>query len=104
MRNAVLPLGCAALVLVAAPVRGAGADAPTFNKDVAPILFQKCASCHRPNSVGPFPLLTYQDARKRAKQSANVVLGGRPVNPWDELGAWAAVIGHSLEVQGRKKT
>ena len=29
---------------------GAAADtpAPTFNKEVAPILFKNCANCHRP--------------------------------------------------------
>lgn len=46
--------------------------APTFNRDVAPILFQNCSPCHRPNEVGPFSLLTYEDARKRAKQIARV--------------------------------
>jgi mono/diheme cytochrome c family protein len=46
--------------------------APTFNRDVAPILFQNCSPCHRPDEVGPFSLLTYEDARKRAKQIARV--------------------------------
>lgn len=40
--------------------------APTFNKEVAPILYENCATCHRPGEVAPFPLLTYQDAAKRA--------------------------------------
>ena len=50
------------LALLAAAV----AD-PTFNKDVAPILFQHCAACHRPDGGGPFPLLSFADARKRGK-------------------------------------
>ena len=45
---------------------------PTFTKDVAPILFNNCSSCHRPNEVGPFSLLTYTDAKKRAKQLARI--------------------------------
>ena len=31
----------------------------TFNRTVAPILWQHCATCHRPGEVGPFSLLTY---------------------------------------------
>lgn len=45
----------------------------TFNRDVAPILFQKCAFCHRPGESAPFGLLTYQDARQRATLIARVV-------------------------------
>ena len=45
---------------------------PTFSKDVAPILFNQCASCHRPGEAAPFPLLTYQDAKKRGKLIAQV--------------------------------
>jgi hypothetical protein len=40
--------------------------APTYNKDVAPILWKHCATCHRTGEVGPFPLLTYKDSGKRA--------------------------------------
>ena len=38
----------------------------TFTKHVAPILWQNCARCHRPGEVGPFPLLSYRDAARRA--------------------------------------
>jgi hypothetical protein len=54
---------------------------PTFNKDVAPILYQNCASCHRPGEVAPFSLLTYQDAAKRAGQLA-AVTKSRYMPPW----------------------
>src|SRR6476619_885617 len=39
----------------------------TFSKDIAPIVFNNCAQCHRPNGSGPFELLTYNDVKKRAK-------------------------------------
>src|SRR5215813_6615879 len=32
----------------------------TFDKDIAPIIFDNCASCHRPGAVAPFSLLSYQ--------------------------------------------
>ena len=55
--------------------------APTFNKDIAPILYQNCAPCHRPGQVAPFSLLTYQDAVKRAGLIA-AVTAKRYMPPW----------------------
>lgn len=40
----------------------------TFNRDVAPILFRRCSTCHRPGEAGPFDLLTYNDAKTRREQ------------------------------------
>ncbi|HEY1339710.1 MAG TPA: hypothetical protein VGF59_19490 [Bryobacteraceae bacterium] len=57
------------------------AAVPTFNKDIAPILYQNCASCHRPGEVAPFSLLTYQDASKRAALIASVT-AKRYMPPW----------------------
>jgi hypothetical protein len=53
------------------PVQAQPANLPprqpvTFNKDVAPILFTNCVSCHRPGEAAPFSLLTYEDAKRRA--------------------------------------
>ena len=59
------------------------ADAPavTFHKQIAPILLEHCAPCHRPGQSAPFPLLTYEDARKRAAQIA-AVTRRRYMPPW----------------------
>jgi len=40
----------------------------TFNRDIAPIVFQTCSRCHRPGESGPFSLLTYNDVKKHAHQ------------------------------------
>lgn len=53
----------------------------TFTRDIAPILFEHCADCHRPGEAGPFSLLTYEDARKHARQIA-VVTRSRFMPPW----------------------
>ena len=53
----------------------------TFNKDVAPIIFNNCAVCHHPGGSGPFSLLTYQDVRSHAKQIA-IVTSSRYMPPW----------------------
>src|SRR5450755_1881740 len=57
------------------------ADAPTFSKDVAPILYKNCTNCHRPGEIAPMSLLTYKDARPWAKSMREKVsLGEMP--PW----------------------
>ena len=55
--------------------------APTYTKDVAAILQSKCQSCHRRHEVGPFPLETYEQARKRSQDIADVT-EGRSMPPW----------------------
>ena len=52
----------------------------TFNRDVAPILFENCAVCHRPGESAPFSLLTYSDAKKHVKQIVEVY-GSRDLPP-----------------------
>ena len=80
MRNPI----CLSLVLMAG-VAYAGnvktAPIPTFNRDVAPILYKNCSNCHRPGEVAPFALLTYEDAAKRAKQIA-AITQARVMPPW----------------------
>lgn len=63
------------------PYRPRPAGSVTFKKDIAPIIFNNCASCHRPGEVAPFALLTYNDAKKRAKQLAHVT-ESRFMPPW----------------------
>jgi tetratricopeptide (TPR) repeat protein/mono/diheme cytochrome c family protein len=59
----------------------ATAQQVTFNRDIAPIVFQYCAPCHRPGEAGPFPLLTYSDAKAHARQIA-AVTATRFMPPW----------------------
>jgi hypothetical protein len=68
-------------LLLLLPVVASAAAPPTFNKDIAPILYANCTTCHRPGEVAPFPLLSYQDASKRAALIAGAV-GGRFMPPW----------------------
>ena len=75
------------------PAVGLAADRPaasgptTFTVHVAPIIFQNCASCHRPGEAAPFTLLTYEDVRKRGKMIAEVT--ARKIMP-----PWHAETGH----------
>lgn len=56
-------------------------NAPTFNRDVAPIVFTHCVGCHHPGGTAPFSLATYADVKKRAKLIARVT-GSRYMPPW----------------------
>jgi peroxiredoxin len=53
----------------------------TYAADVAPILQNKCQACHRPGQVGPFSLLSYDDARRRSAMLGEVV-EDRRMPPW----------------------
>jgi hypothetical protein len=57
------------------------AEQVTFNKQIAPILFAKCAGCHRPGEVAPFTLHSYADAFKRSDLIADVT-AERQMPPW----------------------
>jgi tetratricopeptide (TPR) repeat protein len=99
-----LGLGVALCLLVACqrePQREATSPASsprlvTFNRDIAPILFENCATCHRPISPtspeagskdplcvagAPFPLLDYESAQPRAREIARATLA-RAMPPW----------------------
>jgi hypothetical protein len=67
---------------VSAPAYAQGAaSAPTFTKDVAPIFFANCTSCHRAGEIAPMSLMTYKDARPWARSIANAVKTG-VMPPW----------------------
>ena len=53
----------------------------TFNKDVAPIVFANCVTCHRPGGDGPFSLLTYAEASRYATEIGTQTLT-RHMPPW----------------------
>jgi len=87
-----LPLACAAILAIAVgsqtvaqqkTTTQSAAPPPqvTFNHDIAPILYRTCARCHHPGEAGPFPLLTYADAKSHARQIA-AVTKRRFMPPW----------------------
>jgi cytochrome c553 len=63
------------------PTAAAATGAVTYHRDVAPILARRCAVCHRPGEVGPFPLLSYQHARKWAGDIKEYTQS-RQMPPW----------------------
>jgi len=77
----------------------ARAQGPDFSRDVAPIIFESCVSCHRAGGPGPFPLTTYDEVRRRATQIAQVTRS-RFMPPWKvEPGVGHFVGQHPLDDQ-----
>jgi tetratricopeptide (TPR) repeat protein/mono/diheme cytochrome c family protein len=83
-----------------ATARTAAPGTPTFTRDVAPLLFAHCATCHRPGEVGGFSLLAFADARPRAAAIARAVRT-RAMPPWkpDPLDGAALVGARRLDDQ-----
>src|SRR5437870_12583394 len=76
MKIAIVALGFS---IVAAPAFAAGA--PTFSKDIAPILYKNCVECHRPTAMAPMSLLAYEDARPWAR-AIKLKVQSRQMPPW----------------------
>jgi mono/diheme cytochrome c family protein len=74
-------LAGATLVRVTGIAQDRAAAPPTFNKDIAPILFDRCVTCHRPGEVAPMSLLSYGDARPWAASIKRMVQTRR-MPPW----------------------
>lgn len=88
----ILTAGVGALsVVVAGQPRPSAAI--TFSKDVAPIVFEHCAGCHRPDGAAPFSLLTYPTARSRAQMIATVTRS-RLMPPWKSEPGYGEFVGH----------
>lgn len=56
-----------------------------YSKNIAPIIYDRCASCHRPGEAAPFSLLTYSDVKKHGTQIA-AVTKSHLMPPWKAAG------------------
>jgi len=71
------PVGC-----LYEPVREKnGLTAVTYTRNIAPIMQAHCVQCHRDNEIAPFPLVSYADVSKRARQLVRVTQS-RLMPPW----------------------
>src|SRR5262245_57110862 len=76
LRIEALALG--ALLILSGPLPAAE---PTFTRDIAPILQEKCQDCHRKGSMAPMSLVTYEETRPWAKSIRQRVIS-RQMPPW----------------------
>lgn len=64
----------------------------TFTRDIAPIVFARCTTCHRDGQAAPFPLTNFAQTAKRAKQLSSVT-GERVMPPWMPSGDHQRFVG-----------
>lgn len=111
MKTHMTLLGAAAVVFGATVLHAgrvleqaaAPASVPTFSKDVAPILFRNCTSCHRPGEIAPMSLLTYEDARPWAKAIRDEVGEGH-MPPWHAEAPHGTFVGERRLTEAEKAT
>ena len=63
------------------PSASPASPAPTFTKDVLPILQRSCQTCHRPGTPAPMALTTYAETRPWARTIKQKVTT-RQMPPW----------------------
>jgi hypothetical protein len=63
------------------PAYAQQAAAPTYSKDVAPILYANCTNCHRAGEIAPMSLMNYKEVRPWARAVAARVADGT-MPPW----------------------
>jgi hypothetical protein len=81
-RVGLLLLGTLAVIATTMHAEGpAPAAVPTFTKDVAPIIFNNCTTCHRAGEVAPMTFLSYDDVRPWAKV-IKTKTQAREMPPW----------------------
>src|SRR5438874_1570436 len=70
-----------ALLVPVCALLASAADRITFSETIAPIVYQNCVTCHRAGEAAPFPLISYDDVRKRGALIATVTQS-RYMPPW----------------------
>src|SRR6188508_1142234 len=74
-------MGALCLLALPATLSAQTSAVPTFTKDIAPIFQEKCEACHRPDSIAPMSLQTYEEARPWAR-SIKARVADRQMPPW----------------------
>jgi hypothetical protein len=80
-----------ALLFMNSGMRVSLAAEVTFSRDIAPIFYKHCVSCHHPNDIAPMSLLTYRDARPWAAAIKQAVMT-KKMPPWKadpHFGQWS---------------
>ena len=70
-----------ALGIVASGFSRTQVPIPTYTKDIAPLIADRCGMCHDVGGAAPFGLLTYADVKRHATQIVTVTRN-RYMPPW----------------------
>jgi hypothetical protein len=89
--SVVVVVGIVAIACLATVNGSSNAPKVTFTKDVAPILYAKCVTCHRAGEMAPMALVNYKEVRPWARSIREKVVS-RDMPPWyadPNHGQWA---------------
>ena len=81
----------------------ANAQTPTFHLDVAPIVFQHCAECHRAGEIGPMPLTTYEEVFAYGEFIEFVTASGY-MPPWTPDNTYSHFVGERVLTENELAT
>src|SRR5205809_6453419 len=73
--------GVSGVALLTITLIGAPLQVPTYTRDIAPLLAERCGMCHVPEGSAPFSLRSYEDAKRHAADMA-AVTRTRDSPPW----------------------
>ena len=73
--------GVFGVALLTITLIGSPLQVPTYTRDIAPLLAERCGMCHVPEGSAPFSLLTYADAKRYAAEIA-AATRKRYMPPW----------------------
>lgn len=68
------------------------AESISWSEHIAPLVYRECTPCHRPGHAGPFSLMTYTDASRRAQLLA-AVTESRFMPPWPADVGYSTFVG-----------
>jgi len=77
LKRSLVAVLCLVFLAAAAPKPAA----PSYSKDVAPILNARCVVCHRAGEIAPMPLTNYKEVRPYAKAIRDDTVEGK-MPPW----------------------
>ncbi len=77
--------------------------AQTTYKDVAPIFYANCTTCHNPDGIGPMPLQNYSQTLAYAKLISTYI-GGGLMPPWSPDTTYHRFVGERILNQTQKNT
>lgn len=89
------------MLLIAFSIKGIAQDA-TWNGGIGKIIYNNCSNCHHEGGIGPFNLMSYDDAKDRAN-SIKVHTTDRHMPPWKADPTYSHFVGErrlsDLEIQ-----
>jgi len=67
----------------------------TYNQDIAPLIYSKCSTCHRPGEIGPMSFTNYEEVKNHSN-TIKYVTGTRYMPPWQPDPSYKHFLGENF--------